>query len=87
MPTIAIDVSDGALSALHLSPGEFVQQMRVAAAVLWYSRGELSQSMAAAIASLSRAEFIDELSRWRVPAVQVTLEELQDEARLDTRPD
>jgi hypothetical protein len=47
MPTISFDVPEGALSALRLSPTEFVKEMRVAAALLWYSRGELSQSKAA----------------------------------------
>jgi len=79
MPTITFDVPDGALSALRLSPSEFVREMRVAAALLWYSRGELSQSKAAEVAGTSRAEFIDELSHRHIPVVQVTAEELQDE--------
>ena len=53
--------------------------MRVAAALLWYSQGELSQSKAAKIAATSRAEFIDKLALRRIPVVQVTSEELQDE--------
>src|SRR2546427_649003 len=39
MPTITFDVPEVALSALRLSPCEFVREMRVAAALLWYSRG------------------------------------------------
>lgn len=81
MPTITIDVPDGALSALRLSPAEFAREMRVAAALLWYSRGEVSQAKAAEIAGTSRAEFIDELAHRRIPVVQVTAEELQDEIR------
>jgi hypothetical protein len=53
--------------------------MRIAAAMLWYSRGEAWQSIGAAIAGVSRAEFIDELAHRHVPVVQVTAEELQDE--------
>lgn len=80
MPTITFDVPDGALSALRLSPSEFVKEMRVAAALLWYSLGELSQSKAAEVAGTSRAEFIDELSHRRIPVEQVvTAEDLQDE--------
>jgi predicted HTH domain antitoxin len=79
MPTITIDVPAGALSALRLSPAEFAKEIRVAAALLWYSRGELSQSKAAEIAGTSRAAFIDELAHRRIPVVQVTAEELQDE--------
>jgi Uncharacterised protein family (UPF0175) len=54
MPTITFEVPEGALSALRLSPTEFVKEMRVAAALLWYSHGELSQSKAAEIAGTSR---------------------------------
>ena len=73
MPTITFDLPEGALSALRLSPTEFVKEMRVAAALLWYSQGELSQSKAAEIAGTSRAEFIDELAHRRIPVVQRTL--------------
>jgi predicted HTH domain antitoxin len=62
-----------------LSPNEFGREMRVAAALLWYSQGEISQSVGAEIAGVSRAEFIDELSRRRISVVQVTPEELQEE--------
>ena len=79
MARITFDVPETALSALRLSPNEFAKEIRVAAALLWYSRGEISQSVGAAIAGISRAEFIEELSHRRVPVVQVTAEELQDE--------
>jgi hypothetical protein len=55
MPTITFDIPEGALSALRLSPAEFVKKMRVAAALLWYSQGDLSQSKAAEVAGTSRA--------------------------------
>jgi len=83
MPTITIDVPESALSALRLSPAEFVKEMRVAAALLWYSRGELSQSKAAEIAGTSRGEFIDQLAHRRIPVVQVTTEDLEGEIHRD----
>ena len=79
MATVTFDVPEGALSALRLSPSEFVKEMRVAAALLWYSQGEISQSKGAEIAGTSRAEFIDELAHRRIPVVQATPEELQEE--------
>ena len=79
MHTVTIDVSDGALSALRYSPVEFVKEVRIAAALLWYSRGEISQSVAAEIAGTSRAEFINELSRRRISVVQLTPDELREE--------
>ena len=44
MATVTFDVPEGALLALRLSPTEFAREMRVAAALLWYSQGEISQS-------------------------------------------
>lgn len=79
MPTVTFDVPEGALSALRLSPAEFVAEMRMAAALLWYSQGEISQSKGAEIAGTSRAAFIDELVHRRIPVVQVTAEELDEE--------
>jgi predicted HTH domain antitoxin len=81
MPTITIELPEGALSALRLSPAEFAKEMRIAAALLWYSHGDISQSKAADIAGTSRAEFIDELAHRRIPVVQATIEDLQDEIR------
>jgi len=79
MATITYDLPPSAFAALHLSPKEFAREMRVAACVQWYAQGLVSQERAAEIAGLSRAEFIEELFRRRVPACQVTLEELIEE--------
>ena len=48
-------------------------------AVHWYSEGRVSQGTGAAIAGLSRTEFIDALSAAKVPAIQVTVDELREE--------
>jgi predicted HTH domain antitoxin len=83
MTTVTIDLPEGAFSALRRSPEEFVQEMRLAAALLWYSQGEVSQSKGAEIAGVSRAEFIDALAGHRIPIVQVTSPELMDEVFRD----
>jgi predicted HTH domain antitoxin len=49
----------------------------LAAAIHWYSQGQISQGKAAEIAGVSRAEFLEELFQRKIPAVQVTLEELR----------
>lgn len=79
MTTITYDLPTSAFSALRLSPSEFAREMRIAACVQWYSQGLVSQEKAAEIAGLSRAEFLEELFRRRVPASQATLEELIEE--------
>ena len=79
MAAITYDLPASAFSALRLSPREFAREMRIAACVQWYAQGMVSQEKAAEIAGLARAEFLEELFRRRVPACQVTLEELVEE--------
>lgn len=79
MATITYDLPSSAFAALHLSPKEFAREMRVAACVQWYAQGLVSQERAADIAGLGRAEFLEELFRRKIPACQVTLEELLEE--------
>ena len=79
MTIISIDLPDTILSALRLNPQEFPREMRIAAAVQWYAQQQISQGKAAEIAGLCRAEFIEELFKRKIPACQVTIEELMEE--------
>jgi predicted HTH domain antitoxin len=79
MATISFEFEPSAFSALRLAPIEFAREMRIAAAVQWYAQGLVSQGKAAELAGLTRAEFLDELYRRKVPACQVAEKELADE--------
>jgi predicted HTH domain antitoxin len=79
MATITYDMPASTFSALRLSPREFAREMRIAACVQWYAQGIVSQGKAAEIAGLSRAEFLEELFRRKVPACQMSYEELIEE--------
>lgn len=79
MAEVVIDFPPTVFSALRRSPEEFAQEMRLAAAIHWYSQGTVSQGKAAEIAGVSRVEFLEELHRRKVPAIQVTPEELDEE--------
>lgn len=79
MTTVIIDLPDTVFSALRLAPNDFVKEMRIAAAVQWYAQQKISQGKGAEIAGLNRVEFLEELFRRKVPAIQVTLEELKKE--------
>ncbi|PPT05792.1 hypothetical protein CKA32_001954 [Geitlerinema sp. FC II] len=79
MTQIALDLPDSVFSTLQTSPSEFAIEMRIAAAVKWYELELLSQGKAAEVAGLTRAEFIEALSRYRVSSFQTDLETLREE--------
>ncbi|MCC5617446.1 UPF0175 family protein [Nostoc sp. CHAB 5836] len=79
MRTVPIQLPETVFSALRKNPEEFIQEMRIAAAAKWYELGEISQAKAAEIAGLSRAEFINVLSRYQVDFMQYTAQELAEE--------
>ncbi len=81
MTTIRIDLPETVFSALRKGPGEFLKEMRIEAAAQWYAQQRVSQDKAAEIAGISRAEFIDELAKRRIPVDQATFEELMEESQ------
>jgi predicted HTH domain antitoxin len=79
MTQLALELPESIFSALRLAPVDFVREMRVAAAVQWYAEQRVSQEKAALIAGQSRVEFIDELRRRKVAAIQLDTSELDAE--------
>lgn len=71
-----IDFATEVFAALRKSPDEVAQEMRMASALLWYSRGLVSQGKAAEIAGVSRSAFIDALAESGISANQETLDDL-----------
>ena len=63
MQTITLDFPEDVFVAMRRPPAEFAREMRLAAAMLWYSRGLVSQEKAAEIAGLNRAEFLRALAQ------------------------
>jgi predicted HTH domain antitoxin len=83
MAIVTIDLPAETFSGLGETPEAFVREMRLAAAIFWYARGEISQGKGAQIAGLSRWQFIEALGRAEVDAIQVAEEELKKEVELD----
>ena len=79
MATVTIDLPDDAFAILHRSPRELTQEMRLAAAMLWYTQGRISHGKAAEFAGISRMDFIDALAAAKLPAFHVDTDELREE--------
>ena len=63
MMEITMKLDESVLSALRRSPDEFANEMRLAAAIHWYQRREISQEKAAQVAGLDRTDFLLALAR------------------------
>jgi predicted HTH domain antitoxin len=81
MPTVTLDLPEEVFSALRRSPEEFVRELRLAAAIYWYARGEVSQEKASQIAGLDRTDFLLALAREGVDAFVVDIDDLKRELK------
>ncbi len=79
MNTISIDLPDTTFKVLGKTQKELGREILVVAIVKWFELGTISQGKAAEILGISRAEFLDVLSKYRVSSWQYTGEELDEE--------
>jgi predicted HTH domain antitoxin len=82
MPELRFSIPDEAVPAEHADPERFACELRLAAAMFWYSRSEISMGIAARIAGLSIEEFLDALAAHQVDSFVVDLEQLDRELAL-----
>lgn len=79
MPKVIINLPEEVFSARRLPPDDFVRDMRLAAAIYWYQKSEISQEKAAQIAGLNRRDFLMALAREQVDVFVVDFDDLQRE--------
>jgi predicted HTH domain antitoxin len=79
MQTVTMELPEEVFSALRRSPDEFAREMRLAAAMLWYSRRMISQEKGAQIAGINRAEFLAALAQNKINVFAVDFDDLQRE--------
>ena len=79
MIDLSIQMPDEAFSSLKQPPREFVKQLRLAAAIHWYTRGEVSMEKGAIIAGLDRGDFLEALASRQVNVFNVDMESLRKE--------
>ncbi|WP_293062030.1 UPF0175 family protein [Okeania sp. SIO2B3] len=63
-------------------PEEFVEDMRLAVAIFWYQKGEISQEKAAQVTELNRRDFLASLAREEIDVLNVDFNDLQRELEL-----
>lgn len=76
MNTISIDLPEMTFAVLWKTQKELGREILVAAVVKWFELGTVSQGKAAEILEISRSEFLEVLSDYKVSAWQYTDEEL-----------
>lgn len=79
MPSVTINLPQEVFSSRRLPPEDFVSDMRLAAAIYWYQKSEISQEKAAQIAGLNRRDFLIALVREQVDVFVVDFNDLQQE--------
>jgi predicted HTH domain antitoxin len=84
MKQLTLQYPDDLAQAVQLTPDELAAQVRLMAALKMFELGKLSSGKAAELAGLSRVEFLEACSRYRVSPFNYPGEELEGELRADT---
>jgi len=79
MQNVTLELPEDVFSALRRSPEEFARELRLAAAIHWYERGEIPQEKAARFASLDRTDSLLALASEKANAFVVDFDDLNRE--------
>lgn len=79
MTTVAVDFPDTVFATLRRAPHELPAEVRLAAAIHWYQRSEISMGRAAELAGMNRRDFLAELARRKIDVFVVDFDDLERE--------
>jgi hypothetical protein len=77
--TVNVQVPETILAVLRTDPEQFANEMRLAAAAMWYGQGKISQEVAADLAGLDRTDFMLALARMDCDSFAVDFADLDKE--------
>jgi predicted HTH domain antitoxin len=80
--SVVLEIPDDLLARLRANGQDASQALRLAAAFSLCSRGELATSLAARLAGMSYADFLEAAARAKVELFPVNMEELREEIQL-----
>jgi predicted HTH domain antitoxin len=86
MIEITMKLDEGVFASLRRSPDGVAGEMRLAAVIRWYKRGEISQEMAARVAGLDRTDFLLALAREGEDAFVVNFPDVERELQRPLPP-
>jgi|SRR4051812_961362 predicted HTH domain antitoxin len=78
---ITIEYPESLPDSLQMRPEEFEQEARLAMAVKLFERSRLSSGQAASLVGMTRRQFLGELHRFGVSAIQVDVNELEEDVK------
>jgi len=79
MATVSFELPDDLVQTLGGTPEAAGREIRLAAAMHWCRRGEMSTGRAARLAGLTYADFLEAAARLKVDLYDYDIEEIQEE--------
>src|SRR5260370_19896717 len=77
MAVLTLEIPDEMLH--QSSPESFGKELRLAAAIHWYTQKEISMGKAAQLAGATLADFLETLARKKIDVFQVDFDQLNEE--------
>ncbi|WP_299411403.1 UPF0175 family protein [Acaryochloris sp. IP29b_bin.148] len=82
MTQVTLNIPDDLFENPDDASTDLAQRLQLAAAIYWYTRGEISQGKAAQLAGMTRQKFLERLAHEKLDVFQVDLEDLAQELTL-----
>ena len=81
MKAVTIPYPEGLPQTLKLSDSEFADELRFLAAAKLYELGKISSGKAAKLAGMDRVSFLKKLGHYKMPAINIQSEEIEEEVK------